>query len=152
MINKETMQILSKIRSLPDLSAKIEGNNIKGNAYFWGTNYGVVCLVDVYGLPINKFLGVHIHEGVSCTPKMPPNQFGNAGAHLNPNNALHPNHMGDLPVIYTNSGHALSANLINKFTLRDIKGKTIIIHSQADDFRTQPAGDSGMRIACGVIN
>ncbi len=148
MINFESMQILNKIRSKPDLSANIEGENISGNAYFWGTRYGVVCLFDVFGLPPNKFLGLHIHEGGTCTP---PNSFTDAGAHLNLTNTTHPNHMGDLPPLYSNSGHALSASLINKFTLNDIKGRTVIIHSQADDFRSQPAGDSGTRIACGVI-
>ena len=148
MVNLETMQILAKIRSKPDLTAKIEGDKIDGNAYFWGTKYGVICLFDVFGLPPNKFLGLHIHENGSCTP---PNNFANAGAHYNPKNAQHPNHAGDLPPLYSNSGHALSAVLINKFSIREIAGKTVIIHSQADDFRSQPAGDSGTRIACGVI-
>ncbi len=151
MINQETMQILSRIRSLPDLSAKIFGQGIKGSAYFWGTKFGVVCLFDVFGLPKNKFLGLHIHEGNSCTPTTPPNAFENAGGHLNLTKNMHPNHSGDLPPLYSNSGHALSAVLIDKFTLNDIKNRTIIIHAQPDDFSTQPSGNSKERIACGVI-
>lgn len=148
MINFETMQILNKTRSEPDLTAKIKGNKIEGNAYFWGTKYGVVCLFDVYGLPTNKFLELHIHEGGSCSP---PDTFADAGSHYNPNKAEHPNHAGDLPPLYSNQGHALSAVLIDKFTVHEIVGRTVVIHSQRDDFSSQPAGDSGVRIACGVI-
>ncbi len=147
MISRETMQILAKIKSFPDLSAKIMGQNIKGNAYFWGTNYGVVCLFDVFGLPAGKFLGLHIHEGTTCDN----GDFMSAGGHLNLDNTQHPNHTGDLPPLYTNNGHALMAVLIDKFTLNDIKNRTIIIHSQPDDFTSQPSGNSGSRLACGVI-
>lgn len=147
MISRETMQILAKIKSFPDLSAKIMGQNIKGNAYFWGTNYGVVCLFDVFGLPAEKFLGLHIHEGATCDN----GDFISAGGHLNLDNTQHPNHTGDLPPLYTNNGHALMAVLIDKFTLNDIKNRTIIIHSQPDDFTSQPSGNSGSRLACGVI-
>ena len=41
--------------------------------------------------------------------------------------------------------------LTNRFTVREIIGKTVVIHNMPDDFRSQPAGDSGMKIACGVI-
>ena len=148
MISLEAMQILAKIKKSPDLSAKISGENkIKGTAYFWGTKWGVVCLFDVHNLPEQKFLGLHIHEFGACVPP----KYESAGSHFNPTNAAHPNHAGDLPPLYSNHGHALSAVLIDKFTINDIKGRSVIIHSQPDDFTTQPAGNSGVRIACGVI-
>lgn len=148
MISLETLQILAKIKKSPDLTANISGENkIKGSAYFWGTKWGVVCLFDINNLPERKFLGLHIHEFGEC--KAP--KYESAGGHFNPTNTTHPNHAGDLPPLYTNEGHALSAVLIDKFTINDIKGRSVIIHSQADDFTTQPAGNSGVRIACGVI-
>lgn len=151
MIDLELIAIFKNLRSSPDLSAKIVGDKINGSAQFWGTKYGVVCLVNVKGLPKQKFLGLHIHENGVCSPTSPPNKFSEAGGHYNPTNALHPNHLGDLPPLYSNNGHALMAVLIDKFTINQIKGRTIIIHSQTDDFATQPAGNSGERIACGVI-
>ncbi len=148
MISKETMQILSKIKGFPDLSATITGQNINGNAYFYGTKFGVVCVFDIFGLPSGQFLGLHIHEGDTCDNN---GDFASAGEHLNLTDTQHPNHTGDLPCVYTNNGHTLMAVLIDKFTLNDIKNRTIIVHSQPDNFTTQPSGNSGSRIACGVI-
>lgn len=151
MINRELFEILRNMSKSPDLEAVISGEGISGEAQFWGTKMGVICLFNVHGLPKQKFLGLHIHEFGACTPTMPPNRFSGAGPHFNPSDKPHPEHLGDLPPLYTNDGHALSAVLINKFTISQIKGKSVVIHSAADDFTTQPAGNSGERIACGVI-
>lgn len=152
MINKELLEILRSMRGRPDLQANIKGEGINGTAQFWGTRFGVICLFDVFGLPKQKFLGLHIHEFGACTPENPPNRFNNAGSHYNPTKSPHPDHLGDLPPLFSNNGHALMAVLIDKFTIQQIRGRSVIIHSQADDFTTQPAGNSGERIACGVIN
>lgn len=58
---------------------------------------------------------------------------------------------GDLPPLFVGNGRAWGAVLTTRFRVEEVIGRTVIIHSQADDFRTQPAGDSGSRIACGVI-
>ena len=66
-------------------------------------------------------------------------------------NKEHPYHKGDLPLIYSSNGEVHTDFLINKFNLDDIIGRSIIIHSQSDDFKSQPSGDSGDKIACGEI-
>lgn len=95
--------------------------------------------------------GFHIHEGTSCEVGDPTNPFQAAGGHFNPDQQPHGNHAGDFPVLFSRSGKARMTFFTNRFTTADIIGRTVIIHLNPDDFRTQPAGDSGIRIACGVI-
>ena len=94
--------------------------------------------------------GFHIHEGNACTGNE-NDPFANAGGHYNPTNCPHPYHAGDLPPLFSNNGYAFMSVLINKFTVNEIIGRTVIIHSQPDDFTTQPSGNSGKKIACGEI-
>ena len=63
----------------------------------------------------------------------------------------HPYHTGDLPPLFSEDGQAWMAVYISKFTPEQIVGRTIIIHGNVDDFTTQPSGNSGPMIACGVI-
>jgi len=63
----------------------------------------------------------------------------------------HGNHAGDFPVLFSNNGVARMCFFTNKFKVADIIGKAVVIHQNPDDYRTQPAGDSGKRLACGVI-
>ena len=60
-------------------------------------------------------------------------------------------HTGDLPPLLNNNGYAYLSFYDNRFRLKEILGKSIIIHSRRDDFTSQPAGDSGEKIGCGVI-
>lgn len=85
-----------------------------------------------------RFFGFHIHEGTSCTGYI-TDEFANSKSHLNPNECPHPFHMGDLPPLIENDGYAYMSVLINKFRIRDILGKVIIIHDSPDDFTTQPS-------------
>lgn len=73
------------------------------------------------------------------------------GGHVNPENTLHPNCAGDLPPLLGNQGMAYILVLTDRFRVSDILGKTVVIHGDPDDFHTQPAGNSGMKIACGMI-
>ncbi len=144
----------------PDLCAIIKGGNshpaIKGIVNFYKTNLGIIVSAKISGLPAprNKckspVFGFHIHSGKSCTGNK-TDPFKNAETHLNPKNCPHPYHAGDLLPLFGAKGYAYSAFLTNRFTLDDIIGKVIIIHSAPDDFTTQPAGNSGKKIACGVI-
>ena len=77
--------------------------------------------------------------------------FAGAMSHYNPKGCEHPYHAGDLPPLFGNGGSALSLFLTNRFSVREITGKTVIIHDRPDDFTTQPSGNSGTKIACGVI-
>lgn len=97
-----------------------------------------------------RFFGFHIHEGNSCTGNA-NDEFANAKSHFNPTNCEHPFHAGDLPPLIENNGYAYMSVLINKFKIKDILGKVVIIHDSPDDFKTQPSGNSGTKIACGKI-
>ena len=95
--------------------------------------------------------GFHIHEVGNCQVGDPKDPFQAAGEHWNPTKQPHGNHAGDFPVLFSNQGHARMCFFTDKFKPSQAIGKSVIIHLNPDDFRTQPAGDSGKRLACGVI-
>lgn len=95
--------------------------------------------------------GFHIHEFGDCAVGDPENPFQAAGEHWNPTLQPHGNHAGDFPVLFSNDGRADMEFFTNKFTVDDVVGKAVIIHQNPDDYRTQPAGDAGKRLACGVV-
>lgn len=146
--------------NMNNAKAEIKGGsiypNIKGQVYFKETKDGVIVTVQIHGLPTSKnncqgnFFGLHIHEGNSCTGIL-EDEFANVKMHYNPTNCPHPLHIGDLPPLLENNGYAYMSVLVNKFKISDIIGKTVIIHDMPDDFTTQPSGNSGKKIACGVI-
>lgn len=129
---------------------------INGIVTFKETKGGVLVTAKVTGLPqtntscTGRFFGFHIHEGSSCSGTI-NDEFANARSHLNPTNCTHPFHIGDLPPLIENNGYAYMRVLINKFNIKDILGKVVIIHDMPDDFTTQPSGNSGTKIACGKI-
>ncbi len=131
-------------------------SKINGTVYFRETKNGVLITAKINNLPQAKdkckgrFFGFHIHEGNSCTGNE-NDEFANTKSHLNPTNCPHPYHIGDLPPLIENNGYAYMSVLINKFKIKDIIGKTIVIHDMPDDFTTQPSGNSGTKIACGII-
>lgn len=132
------------------------GHSITGRVGFFQTSHGVVVVAEVAGLPRSsgecdgKIFGFHIHEGESCTGT-PSDPFASAGGHYNPNGCPHPYHKGDLPPLFGNHGIAFSAFLTDRFTVSEIIGKTVIIHSAPDDFTSQPSGNAGAKLACGRI-
>ncbi len=63
----------------------------------------------------------------------------------------HPDHAGDLPPLLSCGGRVYLAVLTCRVRIPEILGRTLVVHSRPDDFRTQPAGDSGEKIGCGVI-
>ena len=89
-------------------------------------------------------------NGNSCTGNS-NDEFANAKTHYNPTNCPHPFHVGDLPPLIENNGYSYMRVFINKFKVKGIIGKVIIIHDMPDDFKTQPSGNSGKKIACGII-
>lgn len=95
--------------------------------------------------------GFHIHEGGSCEVGDPKEPFKNAGGHWNPANQPHGNHAGDFPVLFSNNGIARMCFFTDKFKVSDILGKAVIIHENPDDYRSQPAGNAGKRLGCGII-
>ncbi len=148
------------IRRNPDAAARIHGSkaypDINGTATFYQTQSGVFIICSIKGLPSNNnicdgtVLGLHIHEGNTCTGTR-ADPFADAGGHFNPDQCPHPYHAGDLPPLFADKGYAWSAFLTQRFEVKEIIDKTIIIHSQPDDFTSQPSGNAGDKIACGMI-
>ena len=138
--------------------ANIKGGNnfpkLNGVVTFKETTKGVLVTAKINNLPESpnncsgRFFGFHIHEGSSCTGNS-TDEFANAKSHLNPTNCPHPFHVGDLPPLLENNGYAYMNVLVNKFKIKDILGKVVIIHDKPDDFTSQPSGNSGTKIACG---
>ncbi|MCH5188116.1 MAG: superoxide dismutase family protein [Oscillospiraceae bacterium] len=139
-------------------AAQIHGSdeypNINGLVKFQQTPQGVLVTADICGLPkIESCYGVfafHIHGGSCCTGNE-TDPFADAGTHYDPCDAPHPYHAGDLPPLFANNGRAYMSVLTSRFTVDEIIGKTVIIHSRPDDFTTQPSGNAGEKIACGVV-
>ncbi len=147
--------MFSLSNTTPDAYAKIKGNpsypEIEGTVKFYGVHGGTVVVADIKNLPTsNQFHGFHIHEGERCSGTE-DDPFKNAGGHYNPTETLHPNHAGDLPPILSANGMAYSVFYTTKFYPEDIVEKTVILHENAEDFKTQPSGNAGMMIACGEI-
>lgn len=136
----------------PDAVAWIHDNaqypELFGNVFFIRMpSGGVIITAEVIGLPqTSGFLGMHIHEIGDCT--LP---FDKTGNHYNPARMEHPMHAGDLPPLLNNNGYAYISFYDARFTVKDVIGKSIIIHSRRDDFTSQPSGDAGDKIGCGVI-
>jgi len=95
--------------------------------------------------------GFHIHEHGNCRIGDPQDPFLAAGGHWNPHNQPHGNHAGDLPVLFSNNRRARMCFFTDKFKPHQVVGKSIVIHQNPDDYRSQPAGNAGKRLACGVI-
>ena len=109
---------------------------------------------DIENLPkqnvCGSVFGFHIHEGNCCCGNE-QDPFAGTKGHYNPNGCPHPYHAGDLPPLFANDGEAWMAVLTNRFTLNDILSRTVVVHDKPDDFTTQPSGNSGRKIACGII-
>lgn len=157
----QTKYFLSIIRQPPQAFASVKGSaeypSIIGTVTFYESRYGVLIMADIGGLPKgdpnscqDSIFAFHIHEGGSCTGNA-EDLFADTGMHWNPTGCPHPYHAGDLPPLFGNNGYAFSVFLSNRFSLRDVIGKTVVLHRNPDDFHTQPSGNSGQKIACGVI-
>lgn len=145
----QAVMLCDILGGMPDAVAYIKGDGISGEAQFYQTPSGVIVATEVRGLPksVHSIFAFHIHEGDSCGGE----KFADTKTHYNPTNSLHPNHSGDLPPLFSSDGYALSVVLTDRFEVSEIIGKTVVIHSGVDDFTSQPAGNSGEKIACGVI-
>lgn len=133
-----------------------EYTNIKGKISFFQTNCGVLVMSRVTGLPKMKsackegIYALHIHSGCSCTGNE-NDPFADALTHYNPTEREHPYHPGDLLPLWGNNGCAFQVFLTDRFCVKEVIGKAVIIHLNPDDFKTQPAGNAGKKIACGII-
>ena len=152
--------MLSQLHRRPNAIAVLRGGDansqLRGEVRFYQLADSVLVAAEVSGLPIPNtpcsapFFGLHIHSGTSCSGNE-QDSFAGVQGHYNPGMCPHPHHAGDLPPLIAAGGRAFSAFLTDRFALGDVIGRTVIIHAMPDDFMTQPAGNAGMKIACGVI-
>lgn len=132
------------------------GSAVAGVVTFVDTGNGVAIEARVSGLTPGKH-GFHIHEVGDCT-----GDFSGAGGHFNPDARNHAGpdamlrHNGDLGNLLANeAGDAMITMLSRNITIDNgktgILGRSVIVHASEDDLATQPTGNSGARIGCGVI-
>ena len=150
----------NNFKSKPVAFAFIKGSEkhpgINGKVMFYVATDGVMVHAEIKGLPrINKacdnpIYAFHIHTGTSCSGNE-TDAFANTGTHFNPGACAHPQHAGDLPPLFSANGNAYLSFITNRFTIPEILGKSVVIHSSPDDFTTQPSGNAVEKIACGII-
>lgn len=139
--------------------APTQGNAATGSLVITAAQDGVHLSGSVQGLPPNGEFGFHIHEKGDCSAP----DASSAGDHFNPTNAQHGNptgeahHAGDMYNVKSDAqGTAqieVDATGVSLATGQpgDVLGRALVTHAKPDDYTTQPSGNSGARIACGVI-
>lgn len=141
----------------PQAVAWVRGNEtnpqLSGLVKFYATPHGGVLVeAEIFGLPnvgerlSSDFYAFHIHEVGDCSEN-----FAKTGGHYNPTGQPHPDHVGDMVPLMGNQGYAWLSFYDKRFTVPEIIGKSVIIHSKQDDFTSQPSGNAGEKIGCGVI-
>ena len=127
-----------------------------GTVRAWQTAGGVTFRIDASGLP-HGVHGIHVHTVGRCDPP----EFTTAGGHWNPTGHKHGMnspagpHAGDLPNVEVAANGVLGATVTlpgaSMASLLDADGAALVLHAEADDYVTDPSGNSGARIACAVI-
>jgi Cu-Zn family superoxide dismutase len=143
----------------PVIEIKRADGTLIARAMLWRARGDVEVRVQAAGLPAGHY-GVHLHAVGRCEGPA----FASAGAHWNPagrqHGSLNPagHHLGDLPNLDVDQYGAgrlefaiVGASLSGAEGLFDADGTSLVIHAAPDDYRTDPSGNSGARIACGVL-
>jgi Cu-Zn family superoxide dismutase len=130
-----------------------QSNEVRGTVTFTQKGDAVHVETALNGLSPGSTHGIHVHEKGDCSA---PDGMS-AGGHYNPKGSAHgpqsgPHHEGDMPNIMAGSYGGTNASFdIAGVKLEDLVGKAVVVHRDADDYKSQPAGNSGPRIGCGVI-
>ena len=161
-----TALLLASCRSMspsgPSATANLQptkGNNASGTATFTQAGNGVRVVADVRGLNPGQEHGFHIHEVGDCSSGDGMSTKG----HFNPQNKPHAHystperHAGDMPALRADAnGNAHLDTVLDVMTVNpgptSIVGRGLIVHAGSDDYKTQPTGNAGARVACGIIN
>ncbi len=133
-----------------------KGSNVSGTVTFTQVNGGVRIVADVTGLTPGEH-GFHIHEFGDCSAP----DATSAGGHFNPRHMQHgapdacARHAGDFGNLEANGAGKAHYDRVDKMIslngAESIVGHGVIVHEKVDDFITQPTGNAGARVACGVI-
>lgn len=120
---------------------------------------GVHIVADVAGVDTDGMHGIHVHENGQCDHAGDDGKhFSTAGGHFNPTGTEHacpptdPRHAGDLGNIQVTGGKGHLEVTATNLSFDQLRGKAIILHAGEDDCKTQPTGNSGDRLACGVAD
>lgn len=149
--------ITASAQSATATIAPTAGNAAKGTVTFTQKSDKVTVSAQMSGLSPGGH-GFHVHEKGDCSAP----DATSAGGHFNPTGKAHgapdaaEHHAGDLPMLQADSsGNASLTVDVSGLTIggaaNDIVGKSVVVHKDVDDYKTQPAGNSGARIGCGVI-
>jgi Cu-Zn family superoxide dismutase len=133
-----------------------KGNNVSGTITFIPTEKGVLVKADLQGLTKGKH-GFHIHDFGDCSA----DDGNSAGGHFNPEGkshgapmdmSRHDGDMGNIEADESGKGHLEYTDPMMMLSgPHSIIGRSVIVHQNEDDLKTQPTGNAGARIACGVI-
>lgn len=158
--------LLAAALSLPATAAEMANTQLKdssGKAVadvdLVQTPAGVLVKIQIKGLPSGQH-AFHVHAVGKCEAP-----FKSAGPHFNPGNHKHgmmagDGHAGDMPNLHVPQSGELTVEIMNAAislekdkpnSVFDNDGSALVIHAKADDYKSDPAGDAGGRIACGVI-
>ncbi len=138
--------------------APTKGNNVSGTVTFTQRSSKVLMTANVSGLKPGAEHGFHVHEKGDCSS----GDGMSAGGHFNPftkPHGGHPSmdrHAGDMPNLKADANGNASATVeLDMLTVTDgpgsVVGRGVIVHLQPDDYRSQPVGNAGARMACGVV-
>jgi len=130
------------------------GSSVTGNARVTPTASGVVVLVQVQHAAPGEH-GVHVHEKGDCSDPAATS----AGPHFNPKAAAHHGgvstpvrHGGDLGNMQVDaSGNGLLVVAVSDLNMDNVVGRAVVVHEKKDDLQSDPAGNSGARVACGTL-
>ncbi len=139
----------NKPQAIAFITGKSIAPSVKGIIKFYQKPNCVLVVADITGLPrtATGFFGFHIHDGNNCSGI----DFSGSKGHYNPAGTAHPKHAGDLPPLMLCGNTAHLSFVTDRFKAMDIIGRTVVIHDMPDDFTSQPSGNSGEKIACGII-
>jgi Cu-Zn family superoxide dismutase len=152
-----------------------DANGVRvGTVNFDGDGEGTTVKISLNGVTagLDGFHGLHIHANDGKAPCDPTGAFTNVGAHWNPTDAIHGHHHGDLPSILIQADGTGTARVVTgRFEPRELDGRAVILHAGPDNFANVPdrystgtppvagpdvatkgTGDSGGRMACGIID
>lgn len=154
--DKMAMASSPKIQKAVCVLHPTNGNTVTGVVIFTLTDNGIKVVADLHGLSKGKH-GFHIHECGDCSS----GDGSSAGGHFNPDKKSHGapmdlvRHEGDLGNVDADDSGNAHLEYIDKMISfegdHSIIGRSIIVHKIEDDFKTQPTGNAGARVACGVI-
>jgi superoxide dismutase, Cu-Zn family len=145
----------------PRASAQLQptrGNNVAGSVTFTQKGDKVAVVANVSGLKPNQEHGFHVHEKGDCSS----GDGMSAGGHFNPKGSPHGHHStqarhaGDMPNLKADAnGNASLRVELDLITVSDgptsVVGRGLIVHANPDDYKSQPVGNAGARLACAVI-